>query len=170
MDGEIINKVAASGLVEINLEDYYLRQERVVFDIAPCLFQGLVLREKDFRAFVKEHDWKQYQNKFVAIFCSEDAIVPTWAYMLLAAEVSQYSAGVIFGDLKDLDTVLMENAINQIDIESFRDAKVVVKGCGNLPIGNYAYVKLVSRLRPVVKSIMFGEACSAVPLYKKKWI
>jgi hypothetical protein len=168
MDGEIINKVAASGLVEINLEDYYARQEKVVFDIAPCLYQGLVLKEKDFRAFVKEHDWKQYQNKFVAIFCSEDAIVPTWAYMLLAAEISHYSAGVIFGDLKDLDTVLMENAINQIDIESFRDAKVVVKGCGNLPIGNYAYVKLVSRLRPVVKSIMFGEPCSTVPVFKRK--
>jgi hypothetical protein len=168
MDSEIINKVAGSGLIEINLEEYYTPGERVLFDIAPCLFQGLILREKDFREFVKNHDWNQYKDKHVAITCSADAIVPTWAFMLVSSALSEIATTLVFGNLNDLDNVLFERSLSTLNVEEYKDAKVVIKGCSNLPVGTHAYVRLVELLRPVTKSIMYGEPCSTVPVYKRK--
>ncbi|WKN42225.1 DUF2480 family protein [Tunicatimonas pelagia] len=164
---EIINRVANSPLVTFDLEEYYLPGERMVYDIKDNLFQEMVLREKDFRAFVKEHDWSQYQDKYVALTCSVDAIVPTWAYMLLATKLEPYTQRVIFGSLSTLELVLFQEALSQVDPADFQDAKVVVKGCGNLPVPDFAYVEITRLLRPYVSTIMYGEPCSTVPLYKR---
>lgn len=168
MEKEIVNKVAESGLLEINLEDYYQKGERVLLDIKDHLFQGLILKEKDFREFVKKEDWSKYTNKFVAITCSADAIVPTWAYMLLSTSIQPHAKNVVFGDLKTLETVLFTQALSKINPEDFRDKKAVIKGCGNLPVPESAYVELTRILTPVAKSIMYGEPCSTVPVMKKK--
>jgi hypothetical protein len=164
---EIINKVAQSSLVTINLEELLHPGERVVYDIKDNLFQGLILREKDFRAFVKENDWAQYDGKNVAIICSVDAIVPTWAYMLIATKLSSHANYFVFGDEEALEQALMQEAIAKIDIDEYRDAKIVVKGCGSIPVQAYAYVEIMRRLLPVASSLMYGEPCSTVPLYKK---
>jgi hypothetical protein len=166
-EGEIINKVAQSPLVTFNLEDYYPKGERVMYDIKDNLFQEAILREKDFRAFVKEHDWSQYEGKYVALNCSVDAIVPTWAYMLLTIKLEPYAAKVVYGSLETLEAVLFSEALSKVELEKFKDAKVVVKGCGNLPVPTYAYAEITRLLRPYVSSIMYGEPCSTVPLYKK---
>lgn len=168
MAGEgLLNKVASSGLITIDLEEYYPAGERVLFDITKHLFQGLILREKDFREFIKNEDWKTFKDKYIAITCSADAIVPTWAYMLLAVHLQPFAKKVVFGNLETLETILYNEILNNIDIKSFTDARVVIKGCGNLPVPKAAYVELTRLLRPVAKSIMFGEPCSTVPLYKK---
>jgi hypothetical protein len=167
MEKEIINKVAESGLITINLEDYYPKGERVLFDIKDLLFQGLILKEKEFREFLKNEVWNNYKNKYVAIICSADAIVPTWAYMLLASHLEPYAKRVIFGDLEMLDTILYNEILNKIDIDNYRDSRIVIKGCGDLPVPKSAYVELTRLLRPVAKSIMYGEPCSTVPLYKR---
>ncbi|ARS36566.1 DUF2480 family protein [Pontibacter actiniarum] len=167
MSEEIVNRVAQSALVTLNLELLLHPGERVVYDIKDNLFQGLILREKDFRAFVKEHDWSQYAGKNVAIICSVDAIVPTWAYMLLASKLQGHANYYVFGDLEALEQALMQEAIAKVDIEEYRDAKVVVKGCGSEPVPTYAYVEVMRKLLPVAASIMYGEPCSTVPLYKK---
>lgn len=168
MEEEIINRVAQSSLISIDLEDYYDQHERVVYDLKDNLFQGLILREKDFRAFVKEHDWSQYQDKNVAIVCTADAIVPTWAYMLLALKLEPYAHHFVFGDLAALEQSLFQQILANIDVEEFRDKKIVIKGCGDLPIPEYAYVELTRLLRPVVATMMYGEPCSTVPLYKQR--
>lgn len=167
MENEIINKVANSGLVSLDLEEYYHPGERVVYDIKDNLFQGLILREKDFREFLKNHDWSTYQDKNVAIVCSEDAIVPTWAYMLLAIKLEPYAHAIVFGDLAALESKLFYEAIGTIDLENFRDARVVIKGCSKHPVPTSAYVEITHLLKPVVQSLMFGEPCSTVPLYKR---
>ena len=167
MEKKIINKVAESGLITINLEDYYPKGERVLFDIKGILFQGLVLKEKDFREFLKDEDWSKYKDKYVAIICSADAIVPTWAHMLLTTHLEPYTKRVVFGDLEALDTILYNEILNKIDIESFRDSRIVIKGCGDLPVPIAAYVELTRLLRPIAISIMYGEPCSTVPLYKR---
>ena len=164
----IINKVANSALVSLNLEEYYQKGERIVYDIKDNLFHGLMLREKDFREFIKLHDWANYQDKNVAITCSADAIVPTWAYMLLANKLAPYANQVVFGNLENLESVLFVKALANIDISKFADERVVVKGCGELDIPISAYVEITNLLTPVVKSIMFGEPCSTVPVYKRK--
>ena len=164
---EIENKVDKSGLIIFNLEDHYPKGERVLFDIKDVLFQGLILKEKDFRAFVKNHDWTQYQDKYVALYCSADAIVPTWAYMLLTTAIEPHAKKVVFGDLNVLETVLFNDALGKIKIEDFNDERVIIKGCSKYPVPEAAYVELTRLLRPVVKIMMFGEACSTVPLYKK---
>lgn len=164
---EIVNRVAASGLISLDLEEYYHLGERVVYDLKDNLFQGMILREKDFREFLKDHDWSSYQGKNVAIICSEDAIVPTWAYMLLAIKLEPYANSFVFGDLSALENKLFYDAIRAIDIEQFRDSRVVVKGCSKHPVPTAAYVELTRLLKPVVKTLMFGEPCSTVPLYKK---
>ncbi len=163
----IENRVAKSPLITIDLEDYYHKGERIEFDIAPNLYQGLILREADFRAFVKEHDWSQYQGKNVAVFCSEDAIVPTWAFMLLTTKLEGVANMVVMGDLQMLEFALYKEVLAQIDAESFLDKPVVIKGCGDLPVPDSAYVELTRLLKPYAKSIMYGEPCSTVPLYKK---
>ncbi|MFC5410642.1 DUF2480 family protein [Larkinella bovis] len=163
----IVNRVAKSGLVSLDLEDYYHPGERVVYDLKDNLFMGLILKEKDFREFIKTHDWSQYAGKNVAVTCSEDAIVPTWAYMLLTIQLEPHAHTVVFGSLQDLEEKLYFDAINRINIDDYRDARVVVKGCSNVPVPTAAYVEITRRLRPVAQSIMFGEPCSTVPLYKR---
>jgi hypothetical protein len=165
---QIINKVAQSGLITFNLEDYYDKNERVVFDIKECLYMGLILREKDFREFVKTNNWEQYRDKNVAITCSADAIVPTWAYMLIASKLSGIANYYFFGDLNNLENSLFQKALSDIDVEYYRDKKLVIKGCGNLPVPINAYVEISRLLLPVVNSIMYGEPCSTVPVYKRK--
>ncbi|HAS42978.1 MAG TPA: hypothetical protein DCS93_21035 [Microscillaceae bacterium] len=168
MEEEIINRVAQSSLITIDLEDYYDKHERAVYDIKDNLFQEMILKEKDFRAFIKAHDWSQYQDKNVAIVCTADAIVPTWAYMLLALQLEPYAHHFVFGDLTALEQSLFQQILSKIDVEEFRDKKIVIKGCGDLPIPEYAYVELTRLLRPVVTTMMYGEPCSTVPLYKKR--
>lgn len=168
MEEIIVNKVAQSGLITLNLEDYYHKGERVVFDIKDCLFQGLMLREKDFREFVASYDWSQYKDKNVAIVCSADAIVPTWAYMLLANRIQPYANMLVFGNLNELETALYLQALSKIDPVQYQNQRIVIKGCGDLPVPTSAYVELTRILTPHVKSIMYGEPCSTVPIYKRK--
>jgi hypothetical protein len=164
---EIVNRVANSGVVSLDLEDYYHAGERVVFDIKDQLFQGLILREKDFREFLKANDWSQYKGKNVAIICSEDAIVPTWAYMLLAVQLEPFANSIVFGDLTVLEDYLFRQALAQINPEDFAGKRVVVKGCSKFPVPVSAYVEITRLLKPVVQSLMYGEPCSTVPVYKK---
>jgi hypothetical protein len=164
---DIVNKVAQSGLVEFNLEDHYLPGERVLFDIKDQLFQGLILKEKDFREFIKNENWSNYKDKYVAISCTADAIVPTWAYMLLTTALEPFAKKIVFGDLKTLETILFSEALSKVDVEQFRDARIVIKGCSNLPVPESAYVEITRLLRPLAKSIMYGEPCSTVPIYKQ---
>jgi len=164
----IINKVAESGLTSFDLADFYPQGERVVYDIKDNLFHGLILKEKDFREFIKEHDWAQYQDKHVAITCTADAIVPTWAYMLLANKLAPYAKTMVFGTLETLETVLFENALSALDLEKYRNQRIVLKGCGDIPVPVSAYVDLTAKLTKVAKSIMYGEPCSTVPIFKRK--
>ncbi|RFZ81789.1 DUF2480 family protein [Mucilaginibacter terrenus] len=165
----IINKVAQSGLVTLDPAQFYPQGERVVYDIKENLFHGLILREKDFREFVKGHDWTQYQDKYVAVTCSADAIVPAWAYMLLANRMAPYAKDIVFGDADVLETVLFTKQIEaNLDVEQYRDQRLVIKGCGDTPVPVSAYVELTNRLTLVAKSLMFGEPCSTVPIYKRK--
>lgn len=166
-DLQIENKVAQSGLINFNLEDYYPQGERALIDMTDFLFEGLILREKDFREKVKTTDWGTYQGKFVAITCTADAIVPTWAYMLLAASLEGKAKKVVFGTLETLETVLFTEALTQINVEDYRDERVIIKGCSKYPVPASAYVELTSLLKPVAKSLMYGEACSTVPIHKK---
>jgi len=164
---EIINRVANSPLITFDLEEYYHKGERLAYDLKDNLFQGMILREKDFRTFIKEHNWEQYQGKNVAVFCSVDAIVPTWAYMLLGIALETYANKVVFGGVENLEQILFEDALAKVDFEQFKDKKVVIKGCSNLPVPTSAYLTLTLKLKPLVTSLMFGEPCSTVPLYKK---
>ena len=168
MAEEIINKVAASALEELNLEDYYPKQEIVAFDLKPYLFMELILKEKEFREALKSTDWSVYQGKTVAVSCSTDAIIPMWAYMLVASYLQPVAADVVFGNADAALKDLFLKKISSIDVSQYLDKRVVVKGCGNLPVGEYAYLEITKVLRPVAKSIMYGEACSTVPIFKKK--
>lgn len=167
MSDEIINRVANSKLVTIDLEDYYPKGERVLLDIKDWLLEGLVLREKDFRQHASEHNWQQYENSYVALTCSTDAIVPAWAYMLLSTYLEPYAAKIVIGDLTTLETSIYQHIIHQLDVSEFQDKPIIIKGCSNKPIPDNAYIQLTTKLKPIAKSIMYGEACSSVPLYKK---
>jgi hypothetical protein len=164
---EIKNKVAESGLITLSLEDYYPRGPRFSLDISPWLYEGLILREKEFRAYLKEHDWEQYQGAYVAVFCSVDAIVPQWAYMLLASKLQSIAKKVAYGSSEQLEAIVMEEALKEVDLSEYCDKRIILKGCGNLPIPPHAYLYFTTRLQTVTKSIMFGEACSTVPIFKK---
>ncbi len=164
----IENKVASSSLITLNLEAYFNKGERVVLDIKPWLFMELILKEKDFREQVKNHDWTQYEEKNVAFVCSTDAIVPTWAYMLLAVNIEPYANRYVFGNIDVLNTILYQDAIQKINPIDFADARVIIKGCSDVPVPVSAYVEITHKLTPHVKSIMYGEACSNVPIYKRK--
>lgn len=164
----IVNRVAASGLITIDPAKYYPEGERVIYDIKENLFQGLILREKEFRAFLKDHDFSQYEGKFVGIICSTDAIVPTWAYMLLASHMEPFAKKVVFGNSETLETVLYLESLDQLDFEQFQDKRLIIKGCADVPVPAAGYVELTNRLRKVARSIMYGEACSTVPVYKRK--
>lgn len=165
---EIINKVASSALVTLDLEELYQPGERVVIDIKDQLFQELILREKDFREFIKTTDWSAYQNKYVAITCSTDAIIPTWAYLLLTIALEPYANLIVFGSKVELEERLYLDALSKIDWSKFEGAKVVIKGCSKVDVPDAAYVEVVRKLRPIASSLMFGEPCSTVPLYKRK--
>lgn len=165
---EIVNKIEQSGLVEINLEDFYPKGQRSVVDIKDWLFQGLILREKEFREYVKNHDWSGYKNQYVSVVCTADAVIPTWAYMLVAAALQPFAKKYVFGDPNILETTLFLEALQNLSVDTYRDKKVMVRGCGQLPVPDSAYVELTRILTPVVKSLMFGEACSTVPVFKKK--
>lgn len=165
-DGNITNKVASSGVVTLDLEELYPQGERVVFDLKPLLWQEMALREDDLRTFCKTHDWAQYRGKFVAVHCSADAIVPTWAFMLVAVYLQPYAVFITQGDAEQLERAIFTRFVQQLDVEPWRGARVMVKGCSKLPVPLNAYVELSAKLLPVVKSLMFGEPCGAVPLYK----
>ncbi|MEJ0054182.1 MAG: DUF2480 family protein [Bacteroidota bacterium] len=164
---EIINRVASSTLVTLNLEELYPAGELAEIDLKDNLFQGLILREKDLRDFIKSYDWSQYKNKNVAVFCSEDAVIPTWAYMLLGIALEPFASRVVFGNRQVLISQLFKEVLDKTDWEKFRDAKVVIKGCSDVHVPESAYVEAATRLRPLAASILYGEPCSTVPLYKK---
>jgi len=167
MENEIINRVAQSPLVTFDLEKLYVPGERVLVDIKNQLFQEMILKEKDFRDYIKSTDWSVYKNKFVAITCSADAIVPTWAFMLLSIALEPHASKIVFGNLDDLENRIFQEQLDKIDYESYRDAKVVIKGCSKINVPVAVYVEATNRLRPITSSIMFGEPCSTVPLYKR---
>ena len=168
MSEPFINKVAESGLISLDLAQYIPNNEIVVFDIKPYLFKELMLKEKDFRASLATIDWTEFENKIVGIFCSTDAIIPMWANMLIVANLSPYVKSVFFGDENKTRELVLLEEIQKIDPSVFTDQRVVVKGCGDTPIGESAFIAITQKLRPVVKSIMYGEPCSTVPVYKKK--
>lgn len=165
---EIVNKVAASGLVQIDLEEYYPREKITVFDLKPLLFMELILKEKDFREALQKLDWSIYKDEVVGITCTTDAIIPSWAYMLVTSYLQPEAKEIYFGDKEAVIKELFINNIRNINIDQFTDQRVFVKGCGDITIGEFAYLEITKRLRPVVKSIMYGEPCSTVPVYKKK--
>lgn len=167
MEEQIINRVAQSSLVTFDLEEYYHPGERVLFDLKDCLHEGLILKEKDFRSFIAGHDWSVYAGKNVAITCSADAIIPKWAYMLVAARLAPIAHLVIFGTLAEIENSLFRDSLRSVDLNRFRDQKVVIKGCGKYPVPEYAYVEITRLLTPVVSSLMYGEPCSTVPVYKR---
>jgi hypothetical protein len=165
--GEIVNRVANSALITIDLEDYYPKGIRVYFDIKEWLYEGLVLREKEFRSFVNTHDWSTYKDQFIALHCTSDAIIPGWAYMLVRLQLSGIAKQVVVGDLKTLETTLYQTTIDNLDLHFCENKPVIIKGCSNKPVPQNAYLFLIDKLQPIAKSIMYGEACSSVPLFKK---
>ena len=168
MNEEIENRVAQSALVNFNLEDYYTDGERSLIDISKYLDEGLVLREKSFRDQLINEDWSMYNGHYISLTCSTDAIVPPWAYMLISAHLEDIAKKVVLGEPETLETVLFEEALRDLELEQYRDKAVIVNGCGDKPVPEAAYVKLTAILKPVVKSLMFGEACSTVPIFKRK--
>ena len=168
MSDAIVNKVSESVLITINLEDYYLKEDVVVFDIKNYLFMGLILKEKDFREALKNLDLQPFENKNIAVTCSADAVIPIWAYMLLASYLQPVAKEIIFGNEEELKNQLLLKNIETLPLNELTDKRIVIKGCGELPIGEAAYLKATKILRPVAKSIMYGEPCSTVPIYKKK--
>lgn len=169
MDEVLVNKVAESGIITLNLESYISSADHVVeFDIKPFLFKEMILREKDFRLALTEHDWTQYKDKHVAVTCSVDAIIPMWAFMLIASNLNPVAASVSSGTREMLSTQFMLQNIAGIDESEYADKRVVIKGCGDKPMPEAAFIAITQKLRPVVKSLMYGEPCSTVPVYKKK--
>jgi hypothetical protein len=168
MDSPIVNKVAQSGILTLDLEGIIPEMEQVSIDIKDQLFQGLILKEKDFREWISTHNWDSYNGKRIALFCSGDAIIPTWAYMLVAKAVSEHHTELYYCQPQDLDALVAQRYVSQLQVSEYEDKRVVIKGCGDRLISNHAYVALSEKLIPVVKSLMFGEPCSTVPVYKKK--
>ncbi len=164
---EIVNRVASSSLMTFDLEELYQPGERVLIDIAPQLYEGLILREKEFRAFVKGHDWSQYGGKLVAVTCSADAIIPNWAYMLLTSSLQPHAREIVFGSVDDLETKIFFDQLSKVDWNKFEGAKVVLKGCSKVNVPTAVYVEATRLLTPRVSSLMFGEPCSTVPVFKK---
>ena len=163
----LVNRVASSGLLTLNLEEYYPTEPIESFDMKDYLFMGLILKEKAFREALAAHDWAQYTDKNLAIYCTADAIVPYWAYMLVGIQAAPFAKRIIHTTPDQFVVRAYDMAIAQLDIDAFRDKRIVIKGCSNLPVPIAAYVALAHRLAPVAKSIMYGEPCSTVPLYKK---
>ncbi|RIV44525.1 DUF2480 family protein [Flagellimonas pelagia] len=168
MEKEIINRVAQSQLVTFDLEDYYPKGERKVLDVSEWLYEGIILREKEFRAYVDAHNWSNYQDAYVALHCSSDAIIPGWAFMLVASRLAPYVKRVVVGNLVDLETSLFQTIIENLDVSEFADKPVIIKGCSHKPVPENAYIMAMMKIQEVAKSVMYGEACSSVPLFKKK--
>lgn len=168
MTNEIVNRVANSSLEIFDLEDYYPPEKRVLFDLKDFLFQEVILKEKDFREKLDAHKWSSYEGCFVAIYNSTEAIVPAWAFMLVASKMQPYAKKIIQGSLKDLEESIFEEIISRINISHLQEKPVIIKGCSKKAIPESAYVLAVQKIQPIAKSIMYGEACSAVPIYKKK--
>ncbi|MEO8234408.1 MAG: DUF2480 family protein [Flavobacterium sp.] len=168
MQDEIINKVANSVLEVFDLEDYYAKEIRTQIDISQWLYEGFLLKEKDFREALKNHDWSQYENHYVAIHCSTDAIIPAWASVLVTIHVFPFAKKIVSGNLQDLETSLYQEILSVIDYSKYQDKPVIIKGCSKKPVPESAYILAVQKLQPFAKSIMYGEACSAVPLFKRK--
>ena len=168
MSEEIINRVAQSGLLTLDLEDYYPREEIAVFDLRPLLFREMILKEKEFRTALSDIDWSRYAGKILAVTCTADAVIPAWAYMPVAAHARPFARSIVLGDSQTaLQQTFLTN-LQTIALDAFADKRVIVKGCGDLAVGPFAYLEITRLLQPVVKSIMYGEACSNVPVYKKK--
>jgi len=167
MADKIVNRVANSSLKTIDLEDLYPSEKRTVIDIKPWLFKEFILKEKDFRNSLKNHEWGQYKNQYVALSCSSNAIIPSWAYMLITTYLTKFATKIIVGNLNDLETAIFYSVVENFPLHKFKDKPVIIKGCANKPIPETAYIQLIEKLQPVAKSIMFGEACSTVPLFKK---
>ncbi len=165
---EIVNKVASSILEVFDLEDYYPNGNRVQLDISPWLLEGFLLKEKDFREQLKNHDWSQYQDNLVAIYCSTDAIIPAWASILVTIQLAPFAKKIVSGSIQDLDTALYQEILATIDYSVYQDKPVIIKGCSKKPVPESAYIIAAQKLQPFAKSIMYGEACSAVPLFKRK--
>ena len=169
MEKEIVNRIANNkNLITFDLEEYYPKGERILFDIKDWLFEGIILREKDFRKYVAEHNWNQYQDSYVALHCSSDAIIPGWAYLLLTSSLLPFAKKVAVGSLENLETILYTHIINDLDTTIYQDKLLIIKGCSNKPVPEAAYIELIQKLQPVAKSLMYGEACSSVPLFKRK--
>jgi len=166
MAEEIVNKIAQSALLTLDLEKYFPEEKIVMFDLKSFLFMELILKEKDFRAALQSTDWNQYKDQIVGVYCSSDAIIPLWAYMLVTGYLEPIAKDVIQGDEQTVIRQLLLERIGRIDPQEFKDKRVVVKGCGEKAVGAFAYLEITKRLRPVVKSIMYGEPCSTVPIYK----
>lgn len=168
MAEEILNRVANSALVTIDLEDVYPEGKRIQIDLKDWLFEEQILIEKDFRAKLNEHGWENYKNAFVAIACSVDAIIPSWAYLLISTFLEPFAKKIVVGDLNLLESVIFSEVIANFSLDEYKDKPVIIKGCSEKPIPDSAYTLLIQKLKPVVKSLMYGEACSNVPLFKKK--
>jgi len=168
MESAIVNKVAESGLITLDLEKFIPQEEIVAFDITPFLFRGLILKEKDFRESMQSADWSKYSGKAVAVFCSADAIIPAWAYMLVSVMLSGIANTIYAGTPEELEKSLFLENLKKIETAEFTDKRVVVKGCGDKQIGVFAYLEITSLLQPFVKTLMYGEPCSTVPVYKRK--
>ena len=168
MTEEIVNRVANSGLITFNLEEYYPKGQRHCIDLKNWLFEEIILKEKDFRQAVKDYDWSQHKDEFVCIDCTADAIVPVWAYMLITSSLSHFAKKIVRGNIEQLESALFEGVIDKLETHPFVDQRVIIKGCSNLPVPESAYIAITSKLNPIAKSIMYGEACSSVPIYKKK--
>jgi hypothetical protein len=168
MSGEIVNRVANSKLITFDLEDFFPEGERRLLDISDWLFEGIILKEKEFRESVKQHQWDQYLNQYVAITCSSDAIIPSWAYLLISTALAPFAKKFVVGNLDLLENMIFQEVISSIPLEQFIDVPVIIKGCSNKQIPDTAYALMCQRLVPIVSSLMFGEACSSVPLFKKK--
>ena len=168
MSDAIVNKVAESGLVTLDLENYFPKGEVVIFDMKDYLFMGMILKEKDFRESLKTLDWEKFRDKYVAITCTADAVIPVWAYMLVAYNLTCVAKDFILGNEKELHRTLFLKNLSSINVNEYADKRMVIKGCGETPIGDFAYAEVTKLLKPVAKSIMYGEPCSTVPVYKKK--
>lgn len=165
---EIINKVEKSGLITLDLEDFYPKEPRMLCDLKDYLYEGLVLREKEFRENLSKLDWKMYENAYVAVTCTSDAIVPSWSYLLIANYLTGVAKLISFGTLEDLERDIFTEIIDKMDVDNYNDKKIIIKGCSRKPVPQNAYLQLIQKLKPIASSLMFGEACSTVPIFKKK--
>jgi hypothetical protein len=168
MEETFTNKVSESGIISLNLEEYYPKDDIALFDMKDYLFMGLILKEKDFRENLKMLNLSIYTDKVVAVTCSADAVIPMWAYMLVSSNLQPVARDVVFGTVEEVKKTLLLKNIAQLPVDDYEGKRVVIKGCGEIPVGEAAYLQATQLLRPVAKSIMYGEPCSTVPIYKKK--